>query len=49
MCNKDLNWTFLTLKKSLDLENNNGELESSLRNYLIQYSWATFDHRLIHV
>ena len=50
MCNKDLNWTFLTLKKSpinctfFYLENNNGALESSLRNYLMQYSWATFDH-----
>ena len=40
MCNKDLNWTFPTLKKNLnkldlsDLEHNNGGLESSLRNYL---------------
>ena len=50
MCNKDVHWTFLTLKKMpnkldlFDLENNNGGLESSLRNYMMQYSWAIFDH-----
>ena len=30
-----------------DLENNNGGLESSLRNYMMQYFWATFDYWLI--
>ena len=40
MCNKDENWTFLTLKKNpnklelFDLENNNEGLESSRRNYM---------------
>ena len=41
MCNKDINCTFPTLKKKpnkldlSDLENNNGGLESSLRNYMM--------------
>ena len=30
-----------------DLVNNDGGLESSLRNYMMQYFWATFDHWLI--
>ena len=38
MCNKDLNWTFLTLKIII------GGPEKSLRNYMMQYFLATFDY-----
>ena len=50
MCNK-MDLSDLEKKPNkldlLDLENSNGGLESSLRNYMMQYSWATFDHWLI--
>ena len=50
MCNKYLNWTFLTLKKKTnkldlsDIKKNNGGLKLSLRNYMMQYFWVTFDY-----
>ena len=50
MCNKVYKLDLSDLEQNpnkldlSDLENNNGGLESSLRNYMMQYFWATFDY-----